>query len=105
MFKKRFRLKTSEFKEVFNCGRTIKNPIFVLKTKKNNLPYSRVAVVVSKKIANKAVERNHYKRRFISALENIVDTFPVADYVFILNSGIKEIQYKDLINNLKETKI
>jgi ribonuclease P protein component len=102
MFKKCLRLNTSDFMEVFNFGKTIKRPLFLIKTKSNNLPFSRFAVVVSKKISKSAVERNHIRRRFMSALKDIVLDIPVSDYVFILNSGVKDIQYKDLISNLKD---
>jgi len=101
MFKKHLRLNTSEFKEVFNFGKTTRTPLFLVKTKQNNLPFARFAVVVSKKISKSAVQRNHLKRRFIHALQEEVTHFPASDYVFILNSDVKDIQYKDLLSNLK----
>jgi ribonuclease P protein component len=101
MFKKHYRLNTSEFKEVFTFGKTSKNQLFILKSHKNQLTYSRFAVVVSKKIAKRAVERNYLKRKFIHALKEVSNTLPVSDYVFILNSSIKDIQYKDLLINLE----
>ena len=102
MLKKRFKLNTSEFKEVFNFGKTIKTPLFLIKTKQNNLPYSRFAVVVSKKISKKAVERNYIKRRCMSAIKEGVKLKGNFDCIFILNSSIKDIQYKDLLNNLQQ---
>ncbi len=105
MFKKRFRLHTSEFKEVFNFGKTAKNPLFILKSRPNKLQYSRFAVVVSKKISKRAVERNYLKRRFVAGLKTVSSTLPVADYVCILNSGVKDLQYKDLLDNLEHIKL
>ena len=99
MLKKRFKLNTSDFKEVFNFGKTIKNTHFILKVKENNLPFARFAVVVSKKVAKRAVERNYMRRRFFHALENSLTKFQKADYIFILNSSTKDLQYKDLLNN------
>ena len=101
MFKKRFRLNTSEFKEVFTFGKVSRNKLFLLKKHPNQLTYSRFAVVVSKKIAKRAVERNYLKRRFVNALKTISTTLPVSDYVFILNSDVKDIQYKDLLANIE----
>ena len=98
MLKKRFKLNTSEFKEVFNFGKTTKSPYFILKTKDNSLPYSRFAVVVSKKISKKAVERNLIRRRFFHAIEQQINAFKKQDYIFILNSESKDLQYKDIIN-------
>lgn len=105
MFKKQYRLHTSEFKEVFNFGKTIKSPLTIIKVKENNLKHSRFAVVVSKKIAKKAVERNYIRRKFTHALKEVCAIFQKNDYIFILNSGIKDIQYKDLINELNNLKI
>ncbi len=101
MLKKRFKLNTSEFKEVFNFGKTTRHSLFLLKTKDNTLPYSRFAVVVSKKIAKKAVDRNYIKRKFFHVIESILINYPKADYIFVLNSSVKDLQYKDLLNNLK----
>lgn len=105
MFKKRFRLNTSEFKEVFNFGKTTKNKLFILKSKKSLKPFSRFAVVVSKKISKRAVERNYLKRKFIHALKERESLLPISDYIFILNSDIKELQYNDLIANLEHINI
>jgi ribonuclease P protein component len=105
MFKKRFRLNTSDFKEVFNFGKTTATPFFLIKSKKSNLTYSRFAVVVSKKLHKKAVQRNHLKRRCMVALKESSSHYPVADYIFILNSKTKDVQYQDLLNNLKNIKL
>ncbi len=105
MFKKTYRLNTSEFKEVFTLGKSIPNPFFLVKTKENGLTHPRFAVVVSKKISKRAVERNYLKRRFMHKLKDVVKKLPNKDYIFILNSGVKDIQYKDLVNNLKKVNI
>lgn len=100
MFKKKFRLNTSDFKEVFNFGETKRTPHYLIKKRENNLGYSRFSVVVSKKISKKAVERNHLKRRMFHALQEKASSLPKSDYIFILNSSVKDIQYSDLVNNL-----
>ena len=105
MFKKQYRLNTSLFKEVFNFGKTHKEEFFLIKQKKNDIKHSRFAVVVSKKIEKKAVKRNYLKRRVFAALKQVYKDFPKADYVFILNSGVKDIQYKELITVLKHIKL
>lgn len=104
MFKKQHRLNTSLFKEVFNFGKTIKTNFFLIKKRENNVEYSRFAVVVSKKISKKATERNHLRRRTYFALREVYKNLPVADYIFILNSGAKDIQYKELVKSLQEVK-
>lgn len=105
MFKKGHRLHTSDFKEVFNFGKTIKTPFALIKIKSNNLTHPRFAVVVSKKNSKKAVERNYLKRKFMSALYVKRDMFSNSDHIFILNSGAKDIQYKDLLTYLSEINI
>jgi ribonuclease P protein component len=105
MFKKQHRLHTSEFKEVFNFGKTIKHSLFVIKTKENKLTHSRFAVVVSKKLFKKAHDRNYLKRKTIHALKEVEKQLPKNDYIFILSFDAKDIQYKDLVNNLRKVNI
>jgi ribonuclease P protein component len=105
MLKKAFKLNTSEFKEVFNFGKTIKTPLGIIKYKKGIKKYPRFAVVVSKKISKKATERNYQKRRVFAAIKECYSVFGVFDYILILNSEIKSIQYKDLITEFKNIKI
>lgn len=105
MFRKQHRLHASEFKEVFNFGKTIRHPLFVIKTKENKLPYSRFAVVVSKKLFKKAHDRNYLKRKTIHALKKIEKQLPKNDYIFILSFDAKDIQYKDLVNNVRKINI
>lgn len=100
MLKKRFRLNTSAFKEVFNFGQTSRNALFLIKKRDNDLKYSRFAVVVSKKISKKAFERNYLKRRFMGALGERGSSLKKADYIFVLNSSAKDVEYKDLITSL-----
>jgi ribonuclease P protein component len=102
MFRKSYKLNTSLFKEVFNFGKTIKTPFFLIKTKNNSLKHSRFAVVVSKKISKKAFERNYLKRKTFHALQEINKNLPISDYILILNSSAKDLQYSDLIKNLRE---
>lgn len=105
MFKKSYKLNTSLFKEVFSFGKTYKTPFFLIKSKENNIKHSRFSVVVSKKVVQKAHQRNQIKRRMYHALKQVYNIYPTADYVFILNSKIKDIQYNELINFLKELHI
>jgi ribonuclease P protein component len=104
MLKKRFRLNTSAFKEVFNFGQTSRSPLFLVKKRDNDLKFSRFAVVVSKKISKKAFERNYLKRKFMHALGEKGATFPKADYIFVLNSSAKDVEYKDLLTSLDTIK-
>ena len=61
--------KETDINKVFSKGRTIKSGLFFAKSLPNGLPYSRIAVTVSKKVSTKAVERNLIKRRIQEAVE------------------------------------
>jgi len=45
-----------------------RSPSFTVKTFRTSLPYSRFGVVISKKVAPKATERNRIKRQIFSLL-------------------------------------
>ncbi len=100
MLKKRFRLNTSQFKEVFNFGQPVRGDLYLAKKRDNDVGYSRFAVVVSKKIAKKAVERNYLRRKFMHAIGEKLAHLPKADYIFVLNSSAKDVEYKDLVTSL-----
>ena len=107
MFKKHLRLNTSEFNEVFKNGKNTKTPLFLIKSKKNNLKHPRFSVVVSKKIAKKAHERNYLKRKAYNAIKDNQQKFSdkKLDHIFILSSDIKDIQYKQLLQEIKNINI
>jgi ribonuclease P protein component len=62
MIQKKFRLKAEEIKIVLNKGKKIYSPYFSLYYLLNNLPYSRIGVIINRKISKLAVERNYMKR-------------------------------------------
>jgi ribonuclease P protein component len=74
MLKKRYRLnKNKDFDRVFQQGASAYAAFLGLKVAANNLPESRFAILVSKKIDKKAVARNKLKRQIRNILR--------ADYV------------------------
>jgi ribonuclease P protein component len=63
MLQKKYRLaKTKDIEAVAKKGQKLFTPILMLKFLPNKLDYSRVAVIVSKKVSNKAVIRNRIRR-------------------------------------------
>ncbi len=66
MFKKSERLSRSEFTYFFGVGKRLHFPYFTL----IQYPYAgrKVAVVVGKKVAKSAVQRNRFKRRINATL-------------------------------------
>ena len=60
---------TKSFAIVFKEGRYAASQELSFKWRKNNLPYSRVGFVVSKKNFTKAVDRNYAKRLLREAMK------------------------------------
>lgn len=67
MLAKRNRLSAAGVQAVRTCGRVYKSPHFVVRIEKDP-EEAGVAVVVSRKIAPKAVNRNRLRRRLYAAL-------------------------------------
>jgi len=64
MLRKKHRLnKNKQFNRLWRLGRSSYGPNLGLKTLVNNLPLSRFAVLVSKKVSKRAVVRNRLKRQ------------------------------------------
>lgn len=118
--KKLYIVKNSrDFEDIIKNGKCKKNKFYVIHHKKNDLPYDRYGISVSKKLGN-AVFRNKYKRK----IRSIVDGYRKIyinneDYIIILrkeainkphNLLIKEfydlmnVERKDNINNEEKIK-
>lgn len=107
--KKLYIVKNSRnFEKIIKTGRFIKNKYYVVYYIKNNLPYNRYGISVGKKIGN-AVERNKYKRRLRTIIDNSKkDYVNTKDYIIILREHAKqkdyqslETEFKSLLNNIK----
>ncbi|MCB5190978.1 ribonuclease P protein component [Methylobacillus arboreus] len=55
-------LKTDEFSSVFNFRKRVSGRYLVLHYRYNDLDYARLGLVVGKKVARRAVDRNYMKR-------------------------------------------
>jgi len=88
--KKIKRLKRKDFKEVLEKGKTIKTSYLVFKYLKQNLPYFRLGILISKKVSKKATERNKIKRRIREIVRlNLPEISDKLDMVFIVLPQIK----------------
>lgn len=88
-------------KWVYQHGKTIRSQKISLVFVPNGRGFTRIAVVVSKKVIKTAVGRNRIRRRVYEALRCNFDLIPKEmDYVFVVYS-------KDILNisfkNLEET--
>ncbi len=72
---------------VYQKGKTIRKPKMSLVFVDNNRGFTRVAVVVSKKVEKTAVGRNRIRRRVYEVIRNNFDLVPKKrDYVFVIFS-------------------
>ena len=74
-------------KYVYQKGKTVRRPKMSLVFVDNEKGYTRVAVVVSKKVNKKAVGRNRIRRRVYEVIRKNFDLVPKKrDYIFIIFS-------------------
>lgn len=72
---------------VYQKGKTVRTPKASLVFAENSRGFTRVAVVVSKKVAKLAVDRNRIRRRIYEAVRINFDDVPrERDYIFVIYS-------------------
>lgn len=101
---RKYRLGSKEnFSQVLKEGRKIDSLSFYIKTKKNNLRFSRFGIVVSSFISKKAVVRNKIRRRLSEAIrKNIYNKSNGYNVIFIVKGKILEKNYKEIEREVKE---
>lgn len=83
---------------VYKYGKTLRTPKMSLTFTENTRGFTRVAVVVSKKVEKSAVKRNHIRRRIYEALRVNFDLVPKkTDYIFVVYSNeVLTMPFKEL---------
>lgn len=83
---------------VYQKGKTIRTPNMSLIFADNTRGFTRVAVVVSKKVEKSAVGRNRIRRRIYEALRVNLEQVPKKrDYIFVVFSNkVLEMSFKEL---------
>ena len=83
---------------VYKQGKTVRTPKMSLVFAKNTKGFTRVAVVVSKKVEKSAVKRNRIRRRIYEAVRvNFEDLPKKQDYIFVVfNKDIGKIAFSEL---------
>jgi ribonuclease P protein component len=88
------------FKNLLKKGKNINTPYFSLRVNNHSYGNYRLACVVSRKIARKAVKRNLSKRRFLSILFSYKNILcPNMSYIFFLK---QEILTKNDVENISQ---
>ena len=104
MLPKSHKLNSVEFKAVFDGGKTIHTDHFMVKTVPQT-DHSRglqAAVVVSKKISKKAVDRNRLRRQIFAALEPH-KTHPHRMILILKPKGYEPFKSGELVIEIKKT--
>ena len=99
MLNKRYRFHSrGGVRYVYQRGKTIRKPDISLVFAPNSRGFTRVAVVVSKKVNKSAVGRNRIRRRVYEALRRNFEYLPKkTDYVFVVYSrNVKEMKFSEL---------
>lgn len=97
MLAKKYRLPIQEF--VGKAGQSRKGRYFLLKRFNCSNAYSRVGVVISKKVAVKATVRNRIRRTIFDFFSSKLD-LPIGDYLVIVLSGAANLSKEELIGEL-----
>lgn len=103
MLPKKYRLPLrTELHRLQKEGRLYHFPFFGLLAGKNNLPVSRFAFIVSKKIHKKAVRRNRIKRLLREAARELLPQIkPGFDVVFLTKKNIIDQDLSSLLAAMK----
>lgn len=81
--------KKKDFAKVYKKGKGFKQDFLFLKAVENGLDNTRIGIVVSAKIAKKAVERNLIKRRLREIIRKRIEEIkPGLDIVIITLKGM-----------------
>lgn len=103
MVPKKNRLNSLFFKNLFRKGTIIESPSFSLKYTKENKEDFGISVIISKKVAQKAVERNLLKRRFLSLVLQqknlLISGF---SYIFYLKKDIHSRSQEQINQEIKD---
>lgn len=100
--KKQDRLnKESDFKRVYDKGKSYANKYLVIFFLKNGLEHNRVGFVTTKKLGN-AVKRNLYRRRLKESYRLYQHNLNTGyDIILLFRSRIPDIGYKEIDSALK----
>jgi len=71
MIRSSYRLKKTECERVYKKGRSIRQGNLLVRILKNNLQYSRFAIVISKAISPKATQRNRLRRKTFDIIKKL----------------------------------
>ena len=105
MLKKTVLRKKSDFKLIYDKGKSVGERYVVLFVKENNLPYNRVAFLASKKVG-KSVGRSRAKRLMKESYRTFEEGMALGyDIVFIARKTIAGLKCADVKKSMEAAAI
>ncbi|PIT90855.1 ribonuclease P protein component [Candidatus Kaiserbacteria bacterium CG10_big_fil_rev_8_21_14_0_10_49_17] len=95
MFQKKTRLSRADIHSLITSGRAVNSQHFSARFNTSSKP-SKCAVVVSKKVASKAVERNTLKRRMRASLLTALNGLSGCNIVLFARKGANSLSFSEL---------
>jgi len=104
MFPKNQRItEKKDFDLIFKKGKALNSPFLTVRILKNNLSMQRFAVLVSKKVSKKAVDRNKIKRILRESVKQKIKLFPAgSDAVLYVHPKFSGLSFNDGIKLLQK---
>lgn len=106
MIPKERRLKRKDFSEILSLGQRYNSPrlllyVFFDKNKPNNK--AKIAFSVSKKISNKATDRNKYRRRGYATIKYFISNIKDGNSLFFsFKKGFNSYNFKDIYSEVEK---
>lgn len=95
-------LKKAEFDFVFKSAKRLAQPAFTVLTRPNQLDRPRLGLIIAKKTAKKAVQRNRVKRITRETFRLNQHELPNVDMVVLSKKGISEIDSSELFKQFEK---
>lgn len=93
-----------DFDKVFKKGKAFKKDFLLARILPSAQEFHRVGIIVSKKVSNKATERNVIKRRIRVAVKELLNNIeaPLDIVIVVQASANKKISLQEIRNVLEE---
>ena len=100
MLKKEVLRKKDDFDRIYRMGKSIGEKYIVLFFQKNDLPYSRIAFLASKKVGN-SVQRNRAKRLMKESFRHLESEIMTGyDFIIIARKPILSCKMDDVLQSM-----
>ncbi len=93
----------NQFKSVFNKAKKFRSETFTMLFRKNECDYPRLGIIVAKRKAKRAVDRNLIKRIIRESFRLNKSKIPANDYIVLLSKPIDDVSrnnFREQLNTL-----